>query len=384
MKSIGKIKSLGGLIAAMALTIQSACAAPAPSLSNYPKSPRIWLGIDEAVVRPKAYSQGRSQIAANVRVVATDGQKLQKGDLWAVLDPQGLALEQRALEVDEYKFTQKLRDDKKNQREKNAQSQKDLSEIEQKKSRLRLALETEETPVEFKVRIREAIRKADEEIALLQDSLTPEQQAKDLQMSEEEARVVLEKKRKDFEAIKKRSELVAESDGILKLSAQAKEKLHGQADGLIWLDSNVLIGSISDEESVEIVISAKSPLVSQTKKEELLVLMEEGRSGKLISADFEKVDEKDTGADVQANYVFQVTPDSTAGAQSSIGQRNLVNVYRKLPEPCYIILKKDLVFLDSATLESSGWQGLVEKLWPGSQIVQIASQTIAIRAPDGN
>ena len=384
MKSIGKIKSLGGLIAAMALTIQSACAASAPSLSNYPKSPRIWLGIDEAVVRPKAYSQGRSQIAANVRVVATDGQKLQKGDLWAVLDPQGLALEQRALEVDEYKFTQKLRDDKKNQREKNAQSQKDLSEIEQKKSRLRLALETEDTPVEFKVRIREAIRKADEEIALLQNSLTPEQQAKDLQMSEEEARVVLEKKRKDFEAIKKRSELVAESDGILKLSAQAKEKLHGQADGLIWLDSNVLIGSISDEESVEIVISAKSPLVSQTKKEELLVLMEEGRSGKLISADFEKVDERDTGADVQANYVFQVTPDSTAGAQNSIGQRNLVNVYRKLPEPCYIILKKDLVFLDSATLESSGWQGLVEKLWPGSQIVQIASQTIAIRAPDGN
>jgi len=366
------------------LTGNTVFAEPVPDLAKYPKAPRIWLGIEEALVRPKAYSQGRTMAAGNVRLMATDGQALKKGELWAVLDPQGLELERRSLEVEEYKFTQKIREDKRNQRDKTVKIQLDVNDIQEKKSKLQLALESEETPVEIKRRIREGVKKADEEIAALQEFLSADQQAKELQMEEEEARVALEKKKKDFEASKKRSELIALSDGVLKLSSQAKDALTEKPDGLIWLDGNIHIGSISEENAVEIVVSAKSPLVNQINKDDLLVLMEEGRSGRLISAEFEKVDELDTGSDVQQNYVFKVASDSMEGARNVSGQRNLVHVYRKLPQPCHIVLKKDIAFIDPAALERAGWEGLAIKLWPGCKVVQVASQTLAIQAPNGN
>jgi len=366
------------------LAAQASNAAPIPDLSSYPESERIWLGIEEGIVRPKAFSQARSQLNGNVRLLAEDGQELKKGELWAVLDPENLELERRSLEVEEYNFTQKIRDNKKSHREKLTSAQLDLNEVEQTKSRLLLALESDQTPSELKGRLREAIQKAKEEIVFLQDALTPEQQEKDLQMEEEEGRLVLEKKRKQYEELKKRSELTAQFDGILKFSSRVKEELAAHPNGLIWMDANQLIGSVTDEQSLEIVVSAKSPLINQIRKEDLLILMEQSQTGKLISATFQKVDELDTGAEVQTNYLFEIASGSTEVARHSTGQLNLIHVYRKLPVPCRIVLKKDIAFIDPTTLEISGWEGLAMKLWPGCTIEQVASQTIAIRAPNGH
>jgi hypothetical protein len=112
--------------------------------------------------------------------------------------------------------------------------------------------------------------------------------------------------------------------------------------------------------------------------------LQEGQTGRLIAGEYSRTDEVDTGAEITRNYIFQIQKDSLDAARHSMGQRNLVHVYRKFPQPFRLVYKKDIALSAPEVLSASGWDGLVRHLWPGSTVMQVGPQTIAVKPKDEN
>ncbi len=355
-------------------------------LGTYPAVERLWMGLEEGSIRPAAYEQIRASAEGYIALHAKDGQMLKKDEHWATSDPEQLEIERKSVEIDASKLERQIKKNRDDAMEAKARTSLELHEAEGKRTGLLDAARDEQVPAALKTRVKEAITNIDEQIAQLRGKIDPETIERDLKLEADEGGVQMERKRKQLLATEKRSRLVAGFDGELRLSDPLK-KLQAAAkspDELLWVKPNEHIATLVNDQVYEISVTASSPLLAEIPTESLLVFLQEGKTGRLVAGEYARTDEIDTGAEIVRNYIFTIRKDSVDVARYSVGQRNLVHVYRKFPRPYRMIHKKDIAFLASDVLAASGWDGLVRHLWPGSEVIQVGPQTIAVKPKDEN
>jgi len=350
-------------------------------LSSYPSLDRIWMGLEEGSIRPAAYSQVRSMTSDLVVIHAKDGDTLEKLQHWATIDPEQLDLDRQSLELEKKAVEKKLEESRQTANETQIRSRLELAEAERRRMELAAAAEDPQISTALKNRISSALKEIDEQMVTLRDKTNPEKIEGYLDLEAQEGNVQIERKLKTLTALEKRSKLTAPFSGELRLTDTIKERLAASTlpDRAIWVDSNEHIATIVDDQAYEISVLATSPLLSQIPKENLLVFLQESQTGRLISGSYTRTDEIDSGAEIVQNYIFSIPGDTVDSARHSMGQRSLVHVYRKFPEKYFLVQKRDIAFSNPEVLESSGWVGLVMHLWPGSEVVQVGPQTIAVK-----
>jgi hypothetical protein len=386
MKVIGTIDHLRRAVVPLMFPLAWACGAEPRPLESLPETSRLWMGLEEGSIRPAAYEQVRSPAGGYLKIHATHGETLEKGRHWATQDPEQLDLEARSLEMDRLRLDRKVKETRRTKEEANARLRLELHEAQRGRDDFIEASRSPELPEALRRRAAEAVANADARIAELTEMLDPAELERELQLEIDEGELQIERKRKQFQMLKRASEVTAGFSGELRLSESILRKIEDAPDPSqpIWIDGNELLATIIDDRSYEIIVTATSPLLAQIPREDLLVFFQEGRTGKLIEGAYVRTDEQDTGADITRNYVFSIQENSVEDARHSMGQRNLVHIYRKFPVKYRLVHKKDIAFLAPEVLESAGWSGLVARLWPGSRVVQVGPQTIAVEPANEN
>ena len=354
-------------------------------LTSFREVERLWMGMEEGVIRPAAYQQVRAETDGCVAIYAKDGQALKKGEHWATLDPEQLNIERRSLEVDKGKQDQQLEKGRDDAEEVHVNRSLDLHDIEGKRENLLRVSQDPDIPVALRQRARETVAKLDERIAVLRAKQVPAVLERDLRQLAADNALQIERKQKLLVTLEKHSQLVAESDGLLRLGGPLKEKLAAAApETPLWVKTGDLLGTIVDDRHYEISVSAAGPLLSEIPLDQLLVFIQDSQTGALIAGEYARTDEIDSGREITRNFIFNIRQDGVANARQAQGTRNLVHVYRKFSRPYRLIYKKDIAFSAPEVLESSGWDGLVRHLWPGSQVIQVGPQTIAVEPKDAH
>lgn len=391
MNAFGNLNILG-LACCACLGIGMASAASTPPvaelkpLKSFPEVRRLWMGLEEGSIRPGAYLQMRASAEGYLALSAKDGQHLEKDQAWATIDPEQLTLERKSLEVDQQKLDRQLKKARNDAQDLQVRLSVELHETERKRRDLVDASQESEIPAALKKRAAEAILKIDQQIELLNDKLDPESLERDQQLDEDEGELQIARKRKLFQSLEKRSCLMAPFNGDLRLSDTLKKQLAAAPNptDLLWVKPNDLIATIVDNDRFEISVTATSPLLAQIPPAELLVFFQEGQTGRLIAGEYARTDEVDLGSEITRNYIFNIQADSAKLAAQSMGQRNLVHIYRKFTRPFRFIQKKDIAFLAPDVLAAGGWDGLIRHLWPGSEVIQVGPQAIAVKPKDEN
>lgn len=262
----------------------------------------------------------------------------------------------------------------------------ELHETEGKRQALLDAAEEPGLPAALKRRASEAVAKMDEQIVLLRERLDPAKLESDLQLGVEEGRLQISRRRQQLESMERRSRLLSGFAGELRLGNPHLKALgdDGKPDAMLWLNPNDLIATIVDDRHYEISIQASGPLLSDLPQDQLLVFLQDSQTGRLLAAEFARTDEVDNGREISRIFVFTIREDGVEGARQAQGTRNLIHVYRKFSRPYRLVHKKDIAFSAPDILETAGWDGLVRHLWPGSKVVQVGPQTIAVEPKDAN
>jgi hypothetical protein len=360
-------------------------AADAPPFESFREAERLWMGMEEGVIRPAAYAQIRAEAEGYVALHAKDRKMLEKGEHWATIDPEQLEIERRALAVDESKQQQSLEKAREDLEAARLRTTLELHEAQSKREALAEASGDAELSAMFRQRVGEALRKLDEQISILRGKMDPALHERDLKLLEEDNALQLSRKQKQFVALEKRSCLVAGAAGELRVGDPLKEKLAGLEPGKpAWMSTGDLLGTIVDDQHYEISVAAAGPLLSEIPREELLVLIQDSQTGKLIAGEYDRTEEIDSGREIARNFIFTIPDGSMEGARQAQGTRNLVHVYRKFPRPYRIIFKKDIAFSAPEVLDAAGWDGLVRHLYPGSKVIQVGPQTIAVEPKDAS
>lgn len=343
------------------------------------------MGMEEGVIRPAAYEQLRAETDGHVAIHAEDGRELAKGDHWATLDPEQLALERRGFELERGKQQQQLEKGRGDARDARLRASLELHEAEGKRGELMAVARDGGLPPELARRAAEAVTKLDERIKAYQEVLDPAAYEKTLRLLEQECELQIERKQKQLQDLEKNSCVTAGSAGRLRLGDGLKEKLAGAKPGeAVWVESGDLLGTVVDDRHYEISVAAAGPLLSEIPREQLLVFLQDAQTGRLIAGEFSRADEIDNGREISRNFIFIIREDGMENARNAQGTRNMVHVYRKLPRPCRLVYKKDIAFVAPDVLETAGWAGLVRHLWPGSKVVQVGPQTIAVEPQDAH
>lgn len=355
-------------------------------LESYPEVSRIWMGLEEGAIRPAAYQQVRSLMDGYLSLKAQDGKLLKKNELWAVIDPEQIELERESLYLEEQKQKQKMEKVDADLLEFQLSLALEMHEADGKRQTLVDASQDPSIPADLRKRADEAISKMDERINLLRKKADPEALQRNVELEEIEGRLNIARKRKQLLALEKRSHLRAEFDGELRLSDSLKKAVADRTDNdaLLWVSGSEHLATIVDDSKFEIVVKASTPVLSQISRDDLLVFLQEPKTGALIAGDYARTDETDTGSEIVQNYIFTISENSVTDARHSSGQRGLVHVYRKFDSPVRLLHKKDLAFAASDVLSANGWDGLVRSQWPDSRVIQIAPQTIAVMPKDDN
>lgn len=343
------------------------------------------MGIEEGVIRPASYAQIRADVDGYVALHAEDGKMLREGDYWATLDPEQLEIERRALELDRSKQKQQLDKGREDLRDARLQMTLEMRETEGRRGSLSDVMQDPEISATLRQRAGEAVKKLDERISNFRGKLDPAAEERDLRLLEEDIALQLSRKQKQFVALEKRSCLRAGFAGQLRLSDPLKEKLATAEPGKpLWMKIGDLLGTIVDEKHYEISVAAVGPLLSEIPRDQLLVFIQDSQTGRLIAGKYSRTDEIDSGREIARNFIFIIPEEGMENARQSQGARNLVHVYRKFPRPYRIVYKKDIAFAAPDVLDESGWDGLVRHLWPGSKVIQVGPQTIAVEPKDAN
>lgn len=360
-------------------------AAQVTPLESCPEVARLWMGMEEGVIRPAAYLQIRADADGYVVLHAENQQILRKGEHWATLDPEQLDIERRAFGVDQSKQKQLLEKGREDAQDARLRLSLELHETEGKRENLKGVLQEAAIPIALKRRASEALVKLNERITRFHEKLDPAIRDRDLHLLDEDNAVQIARKQKQLLNLEKRCCLLAEFAGQLRFSDGLKEKLKATERGKpIWMKGGDLLGTIVDDRHYEISVSAAGPLLSDIPSDQILVFIQDAQTGKMIAGEYSRTDELDNGKEISRNFIFVIREDGVEGARQAQGTRNLVHVYRKFSHPYRLVYKKDIAFSAPEILENSGWDGLVRHLWPGSKVIQVGPQTIAVEPKNAN
>ena len=112
----------------------------------------------------------------------------------------------------------------------------------------------------------------------------------------------------------------------------------------------------------------------EEKNLELSVKTRQGSAvGQFLRSYSQNVSSKD-----ELVYSFKFDPDDHGSLRSQMGGKTEGSLYYKLPRPARLVPKFLLVSINSEVFRNSGWDGLIEKLLPEYEILQVGLYTVAI------
>ena len=377
MKTTGNLNLLIALVLAGCSLLASGEVKP---LTEYREITRMWMGVEEGYIRPASYEQFRLETDSQVAILAKDQQLLEKGEHWATIDPEQLDLERRSSALEAARAVGKKQDAIQEAKDQHVRRIRELHETQAQQANIREILKEGGLDEMFEKRVKQAMLELEKKVAILEEQTSEDGLKRDLELIDEDFSLQAAQREKKLKAFEKMSKLVAKDGGKLELSEEIKKQLQDAADPQqpIWVSAKDLIAGVSDENSYDITVSANGPLLSGIPKDQLLVFFQDPQTGQLIQGKYLRTDERDNGNQIQRDFIFRASETELEAAKRASGSSNTVHVYRKFDRPYRLVLKKDLVFQDPDTLESAGWVGMVQKLWPGSKVIQVAPQSIAI------
>jgi len=364
----------------IALLPESSVAEEIKPLEKYPKVDRIWLGMQEGSVRPAAYIQYRARAEGYLQLEAEEGQSLEKHQRWAVMDPEQVELEIRSLELEKKRLDQDLRKLRKGAWQSEAQLTIELREMLERRDALLEASGSNDVPRKLRAQAADAAERMEDQIEVQLEMLEPAQLKQAAEIEIEAAELALARKKQQMEILKKRSFFTAPFAGELHYSDQVLRQIEdGETKASrVWLANNDIIGSVVDDSKHEIVVVASGPVMSSVPSKQLLVLLQQPKTGKMIHGRYVRTEDEDSGLEIRQKYIFSVDETGIEDARQSVGQRNLVHLYRRFERRYHLVPKRDIAFAAPDILAKGGWAGLSQHLWPECQVVQVGPQSLLI------
>ncbi len=356
----------------------------APDLTKYPTNDRIWVTAAEAVLRPEGYREFSAQ--GDLTILLPSGSKLQKGDVWAISNEERIKLDREALELAESDLKMKTQDANWESSEHKFGLQDKLADLMQKKSELSILVENEEIRNSGLAQsIIDGVKLIDQQIEPIQKQLEQERLDNRLNLKVRELEIAHKKKVMEFERAEKTAQYDSPINGTLEIKnpevTKAIQENNNKLPLKIWLDSNNILASITNTESFEIALTSEYPILDPKHLSEYQILINEGAPETNIMATYSHTEDVASLSRRQKLHVFTVEKQYNSLAERLSNSKQLGNIYRILPESCYIVNKQDLIHLNPSVLEQKGWDGLVNYLWPNSRLVQRGAQLLAISIP---
>ena len=357
-----------------------------PDLASFPKVNRIWIGLEDGSIRPKNYDSFKADAARFVLIHAADGEVLKKNQHWLTIEPEELELERKSLQVEEEKYQLKLREEKWAREDLIEKKQLLLDDLESKRKELENFLKQEENLGDLRARIKQGLSKIEKKIERIEKQIDPANVENELELFKSEGLLNLERKRKRFELMEKRSKLKTSFAGKLELSDSVKQKLEklGSAEKPIWIETNTTIATIIDEAHYEVVLKLTNAYARKIDSDQLMVLLQDSQTGNLVKGSFDRMEEVEAGVGIKHHCIFRLDDMNVNVARHSSGESHLVHIYRKFPQAHSLVHKKDIAFIAPAILKERGWSGLVKHLWPSASVLQVGPQSILIKSLDEN
>jgi len=362
-----------------------AIGADVADLADLPKSKRIWMGIEEGAIRPAAFEQFRVDADAVVVLHANGGDMMEAGQHWATLDPEQLEIERETIELEEMKREhQRAKDEYENEQARVALLL-EIEEAHRKSEDLEQAAQTAELDASLRKRAREAVEIMSHRISLLEERASLEHQNEQTRLKEIETELQERRAQRQLLAMERRSKLVSRHGGRLRLSDEfhARQE-HADDRQKVWMGSGELLGTIVDDSRYEIHVPANTSAMLQLPENEIGVFFQDGQTGTLIPGNFLRIEEVESGLEINRTYVFSVPDERMDAAREAGGQKNFVHIYRMFTNEKHIVHKRDLAFEAPEILQESGWGGLIRHLWPQSRIIQVGPQSIALEVADAD
>ena len=354
-------------------------------LTSYPEVERLWLGLAEAVIEPRALETVQAQLEGYYLFQARDGDWLEKGQLWLKIEPNKLELEKRELELGEQKSKEAERLAELEESEELVRLEEQLEEVvENRRLLIEAATIQEESdllPQNLEDRVRIGLDKLDREAQRIRNLMSSETRQATKDLTEKEQALQLERQRLALIATEKRSLIKANFAGMLSLSTEVKQRLldAGDTSGLVWLPPGTGIGLIADRTSYVVRVPSEGTLLDTIPENNVKVMIASREDGVLVMADLIEVSQEQKGAQAVEVYEFEISKEDAKKLSVSSQKKTIANIFRTFEKPCRVIPKRDIAFEDSTTLQSGGWKTLVEKLYPEAELIAVGPQHLAVR-----
>lgn len=348
-------------------------------LSKLPTATKVWLGSEKTLITTNDEMSFTSSSDSKFQLLKADGQWLKKGDHWGTLNPEQLAAEREAYNLEQRKIALQIDELEDSNIENLLKIEQSHTEISEKASELKLALKIEELSKETKERINKALERLDKQLKRLKNKIDTEQFLLENSLKHEELLLSLKQKKRVLEALEYQSELKAEFDGKLDLLIDDDKIQDLSEKKLVWLPTNQIFANLVDDRKVNVELTPSSSSLHSVAPEKVSLLIHLGAEGKLVRAQFKTVESIENSQLNNKKWVFGIADKDSDTIKNAIGTQRVANLFRELDEPAHLVMKHDIASVRPSVLKEKGWRGLVRDLWPDSQVVFIGPQSIALR-----
>lgn len=375
------------LALASVLACASAPAAGTMTPEDFPRSGRLWLchvkGALAATKQVPVVMGGSGRL----RMLIPNDASLEKGQVFAVQQPDRVELEREALALEKFMLRSKIEETRLELENKLLimESQKTEAEAELQELNGAFSLpEVRENP-EFRKKIAESIATAEEKIKRY--GMRMEILAESIEEEAEVSKLKLEFRRREleFENMKRNAEQHALFHGSFAMTDEMQRE-HGEktAPYEFWVDGGALIGHVTDDSSYEVTLTEYPPILNRTPLDQLVLEIHGNASDPPLTARFlEARNESQLGIGARGEKVliFQIRGDDRKRAQSLAGTTSFGQIFQQLPGDCHIVPKTDLMrLLDGKEKPpEGGWVSIARVVWPEAQLVAVGHRDLAFK-----
>ena len=354
-------------------------------LTSYQEVNRLWIGLVEGIIAPHSFETVQAPLEGYYLFEARDGDWLTKDQHWLTIGPNKLELDKDELRLEQRKLEESRRLATIEDDENLTRLEERLEELDEQQRLLRESLaneaEVETLSLDLEERVQAGLAKLEKETSRVRDLMSEDLRKEKKDLTEKEQQLQLERKRLALIAAEKRSQIKSPFDGMLELSSEVKELLLKSSDSgnLIWLAPTTGIGTITDRRTYVVRVPSEGTQLESIPQEQVKIMISSAKEGKLVKADLLQVVQEQRSTEVTQIYEFQISQEE-AKSLSVVGQQKTVaHLFQVFDKPCRVIPKRDIAFSDTTVLQSGGWGALVKKIWPGTELIAVGPQHLAVR-----
>lgn len=336
----------------------------------------LWLGSFSGKVEPLEERLHLADQAGEILLLKQDGALVKPRDQWALMNQSRLLHAEKKLALAEKSLGLGLDDLAQRYKKEQGQLNKKLKSISDELTRLE-QLRTLTSEGEFDEEINAAIMKVKEEGEELKQAFESDYSPGKQAYERENLQHNIETQRMDLARLRRDSYLEAKVTGKVQYLIPANDYDPERAQ-VAWVNAGDVIALIRNDE--EVVVSIPELHFDKPLERELdYIARVASASGMSLTAEYYERKTVMIDAKPKQFYLFKVGKGDLPVARKIVGEKAIVNVLQKFPEPVTILEKEDLIKFAPEEVQSTGWVKTVLKLFPGHKVLGIGKGAIAIQ-----